>query len=137
MTILPAKAEFFTGVTFGHHLNASQLNDVHPYYGFKYGNIGTITYLNSFGKIGFGGFYELIDKKNKDVQFNLKVGVTTGYHPRMKFQGRNYNLGKKFFFNDDLMLLIIPGINFYLNENDSLDFTVLGDSVNLGITLRF
>lgn len=137
MTIIPAKAEFYTGLTMGYHLKTTGLNDIHPYYGFKFGNIGTITYINSFRRLGFGAFYEFKDHANRDVQFNLKLGATTGYNPRMEYQGRSYRLSKKFFFNNDIMLLVIPGISFYMNDNDSFDLTVMGDSVNAGFTLRF
>lgn len=137
LTTFSVKAEFFTGMAVGYHVNGEKLNDFHPYYGFTYNNFGTITYINSFNKIGFGAFYEFADHKNKDVQFNIKVGATTGYHPKMKYGTHTYHLDKKFFFNDDIMLLVIPGISFYMNEDDSIDLTLLGDSVNVGFTLRY
>jgi len=137
LTIASVDAKMFTGVAVGHHLNGEKLYDIHPYIGTMVGNIGGMVYINSFKKVGFAAFYEFADHANKDVQFNLKLGATTGYNPRMRYNGHTYGLERKFFFNNDIMLLIIPGISFYMDQNDSIDLTLLGDSLNIGVTFRF
>jgi len=129
-------AKTFLGIAQGVHLQGEKLNDTHPYLGVNLYNFGAMTYLNSFNKVGFAGYYEFKEKKSKSIEFNFKIGVTTGYSPIMDYEGHTYRLGKKFFFDNNIMLLMIPGMSFKYNDY-SLDFTLLGDSLNAGITIRF
>lgn len=129
-----SQAGAYFGIAQGYHLNGEQINDTHPYVGFQYKNVGVLSYLNSFAKIGNAAYYEF---ENKDgyFKFTTKVGVTTGYHPKMQYKSHTYSLDQKFFFNDDVMFLIIPGVSFEDN-GVSVDLTLLGDSLNLGFTVR-
>jgi len=136
LTMSSVKAEFFMGIAQGVHLQGEQLNDTHPYYGVKYKNFGTLTYLNSFNRIGFAAYYEFSNRKD-GIEFTFKVGATTGYNPRMKFGNHTYSLERRLFFNNNIMLLLIPGVSIYMSDDSSFDITLLGDSLNVGLTIRF
>lgn len=129
------KADTYIGFAEGIHLNGEKINDSHPYIGFQYKDVGVITYINSFGKLGIAPYYEL-STDNHVVNYRLKMGLTTGYSRRMTYKGSSYNLDRKFFFNNEIMLFVVPEVVITYEKID-LSLSVLGDSVNMGITWRF
>lgn len=135
LVITAVKAEAYLGIAQGIHLGGEQLHDTHPYVGIQKNGFGILAYQNSFKKLGIAPYYEM-SGIDGFMKIALKVGATTGYHPQMKYGDKTYRLGKQFFFNDDIMLLLIPSIGFY-DSPISLDITLLGDSLNIGFTYFF
>lgn len=130
----PVFAGPYIGFAQGIHLQGEEINDSHPYIGFKAGNIGIIGYYNSFKKIGIAPYYEF--SSGRVLKYSFKLGVTTGYNPIMSYGDHNYRLEKRFFFNDKLMLFAVPGISM-VYEKVSIDLTLLGDSLNAGVTISW
>ena len=125
----------YIGFAQGIHLNGEEIQDSHPYVGFEYKQFGVLGYVNSFNKVGFAPYYEF--RSGKEVlRFSIKLGVTTGYSPRMSYGDHTYSLDRRFFFSNKLMLFIVPGVSMGYN-GISIDLTLLGDSINMGLTLRY
>lgn len=124
----------YIGFAQGIHLNGEEINDSHPYVGYEVGNFGILGYVNSFDKIGIAPYYEF--RSGKVLRYSLKLGITTGYNPRMRYGDRTYSVDRRFFFTDKIMLFAVPGVSM-VYEGLSIDLTLLGDSLNMGITLKF
>jgi len=124
----------YIGYAQGMHLNGEEINDSHPYIGYQHKNVGIIAYKNSFDALGVAPYYEF--KSGKILRYSFKLGVTTGYNPKMRYGDHTYSLDRRFFINDKLMLFAVPGVSA-VYRGFSIDLTLLGDSVNMGVTIRF
>jgi len=129
------QAEAYIGFAQGIHLNGEEINDSHPYVGLQYKNVGLLSYVNSFGIVGFAPYYEFSSDRLPLI-FSLKLGLTTGYNPKMRYGDHTYSLDRRFFFSDKIMLFAVPGVSMHYKKL-SIDLTLLGDSANMGITLRY
>jgi len=130
----------YIGIAQGVHLQGEQINDTHPYAGAEIANVGVLAFINSFSLLSLAAYYEFKlkeeDQKGSTVEFGLKLGAIYGYNPTMSYNGRSYRLGKRFFFNNDIMIMIVPEIRGEVYKDTWLGLSLLGDSVNLGITYR-
>jgi len=137
ITIIGIKlnAETYIGVNQGHHILSVGLNDTHPYIGYNFDNYGTVFYNNSYNTPSIAGY---IDFNNNGDQLlvSAKVGLTSGYRKYMTYKGKHYDLSFIPFINDNIMLFILPSVSI-VNGQHSYDLSVMGESVNLGITYNF
>jgi len=125
----------FVGFAQGVHLGGEQLNDSHPYTGLTAYNFGVMVYLNSYQKTAVATFYEFKAIEGL-IKYSLRLGVTSGYRKRMKYGDHTFNLDRRFFFNDKIMLFAVPCISLY-DDGVGLELTLLGDSLNLGFLIEF
>ena len=113
------------------------LNNTHPFIGYEVGGLGTVLYQNSFDKAAVAGYYKFSSGSSDDLSLNLKVGLTTGYSKQITYEGRVYNLNPSLFLNDKLMMLVVPSVDYRLDTNIEVGVSLLGESINLGITFEF
>jgi len=125
----------YMGYAYGTHLMGEKLNNSHPYVGVEDDNVGVIAYQNSFDKLGVAPYYNF--QTGKEIVYSFRLGLTTGYRQKMEYKGVRYSLMGNMFIGSELMIFAVPMIS-WMNENDSsIDLSLLGDSVNLGFTIRF
>ena len=124
----------FIGWNEGKHLIAEGLNDSHPMVGAETDDrLGVVAYLNSYEQLGVGIYDTYTVKAFGNFQWSLKLGVTTGYSPIMKYKGQQYMVNEKAFLTSDIMLLAVGALEYNL-KHDRISIEMLGDSI--GISFR-
>lgn len=135
---IPTQAgNFNVGISQGHHLLSESLNDTHPYVGYEEGSLGVVIYQNSFDKTGVALYNKFSKDLSGNLSLNLKVGLTTGYSEVMAHKGTEYDLSGMPFVTDGLMALVVPSVDYKMNSDTSAGLSLLGESVNIGITFTF
>lgn len=110
----------------GMHFPDNSLYNSHPF--VELGD-NVLIYENSFEKIGVAAY----TKFEYDV-FKLRVGLTTGYKPKMQYKGQEY---KTIAISDGIMPFIVPSLEIPVNNKIKAVGAVLGNSVNIGLAIEF
>lgn len=131
-------AGFYGGISQGYHYNQQGLNDIHPFIGYETSEgLGAIAYLNSFDRLGLGIYERYENKIVKNLCFVTKIGFTTGYAKKIEYKGKNYDLSAIPFISKNIAVLVVPSIEYKFDESTILELSVLGNSINLGISINF
>lgn len=128
--------EINLGMVQGHHIISKGLNDTHPYLGVDYKDFGIMGFINSFEKLSVAPHYKFATKVT-NVNLIARVGLTTGYGEYNVYNGKMYKLSGTIFLTNDLMFMIVPEARIDVNKNAYVNTLILGESVSVGMGMRF
>jgi len=129
--------EFQFGVFQGKHMLTQGLHDTHEFAGYESNEgYGIITYKNSFEIQSYAIYKSFSAKISENLSLNTKIGFTTGYHKIMQYNGTEYMISMPFVF-DGVATIVVPSIDYKHNNHVSSSVSLLGESVNVGITFSF
>jgi hypothetical protein len=130
-------SDYYYGFSRGYHLDKSNLNNDHPFIGYEKNNIGGIAFLNSFNKVSLGIYKSLPKQLSEYFYFVTKIGLTTGYKKKDTYKGEEYNLTAMPFISNNIVVIVIPSIEYKFDSKHTIDLSLLGNSVNLGFSIKF
>ena len=132
-----SKGYYYYGFAKGVHLGQAALNNDHPFVGYEKNNLGAITFINSFNRVGLGVYKKFTHRLSDNFCFATKIGMTTGYSEKIDYKGRKYNLSALKFVATGVSILAVPSIEYRVDRETTLDLSVLGNSINLGFSIKF
>ena len=132
----PVLGNGYGGISIGHHLMSTELNDIHVTLGYQVGNTGVALFNNSFNKLSVAAYHNFETREDKGWSLGCKLGVTTGYQPVTHYKGIEYRINPSMFIGD-LMVVSLPYAKLNIDDTSSIELSLLGDSVNLGYNISF
>ncbi len=131
-----ANADVGIGLSYSKHIITKDLNDFHPYSYYEVGDYGTLTYINSYSKVGVALYkkYEMTDGK---YAVNIRVGLTTGYKRIMRYNGKTRRLKGLFIPKTDLVVLLVPELIYNIDKDYYVNGMLIGEAMSLGFGVSF
>ena len=132
-----AYADFSMGFARGIHLNLDRLNNNHLFMKYENKSFGVVLFENSFRRSTLAVYkpFEMLSEGNLSV--SGKLGLATGYSKKMAYNGYLYTLDGWWFITDNLLLIPVLSLDYKLNENFGVSISNLGNSVSLGLEIKF
>lgn len=118
------KTALIIGLLHSYHVSTPELDKLHPV--VEYGHI--MYYNNSFNKDAIAVF----NKYNLTKNLNFRLGLTTGYSPKMIKDNKVYTV--PFAISDNLALFAVPSYDIEINKKLNFTSSIAGNAITLGLT---
>ena len=129
---------FSVGAHLSRHYKEPDLQPIHPFISCETEDYGTIMYYNSFGTISIGAY--LLGSMPISNQWNFvgKLGLVSGYQPRMTYKSTEYLLPEQLFIGkSNIMLQAAPSLEYVVEGGLILQYQLLGNAAAVGFKLDF